>query len=641
MTNMNKAKVTQLNHVDNGDPWSIENSRELYRIDNWSDGYFTINEAGHLAAKPIHDENHTIDLHELANTLRKSGQVPPVLLRFSDILRNQVNHLCQSFAQAIEHNQYQSRYTAVYPIKVNQQRKVVEDITRHGSDRIGLEAGSKPELLTIIALSRIGNTVICNGYKDQEYIRIALIGQQLGLRVFIVVEKLSELAMIINIAKEMSITPRLGVRVRLASVAEGKWQNTGGEKSKFGLHSAQVMQAIEQLKDADMLASLQLLHFHIGSQVSNILHFQRALREGTRFYCHLRAMQAPISCVDVGGGLGIDYEGTQSRNYCSVNYTMQVYADTVVHAFADVCNQNNLPHPEIITESGRAMTAHHAMLITNVIGVEQVPGQDKPSAAKSSEPQIVRDMWKILQGLNRKRSLQSYHDAQYLFDEAKEMFVLGVLDLQHRARVEEIYFAICRKLVKLLKSDQQELIDTISEKLADKYFCNFSLFQSMPDSWAIDQIFPIIPLQRLNEQPEQRAIIEDLTCDSDGMVKQYVDNNGITTTLPLHALNNDEPYLIGIFLLGAYQEILGDMHNLFGDTSSVNVELLPDGSYQLTEAHQGDTVMDLLDYVHISGKTLEYCYKQKIDQAGLDKFLQTRYLNELSQGLTGYTYLED
>ncbi len=638
---MTKAKVAELNSVDKTDSWTIEDARELFRIDNWSDGYFTINESGHLAAKPLRDENHTVDLYDLASQLKQNGQVLPVLLRFTDILQNRVNDLCNSFAQAIEQNQYQSSYTAVYPIKVNQQRKVVEDITRHGADRVGLEAGSKPELLTIIALSRIGNTVICNGYKDQEYIRIALIGQQLGLRVFIVVEKLSELKMIINICREMSITPRLGVRVRLASVAEGNWQNTGGEKSKFGLHSAQVIQAIEQLKAADMLSSLQLLHFHIGSQVSNILHFQRALREGTRFYAHLRAMQAPINCVDVGGGLGIDYEGTQSRNYCSVNYTMQVYADTVVHAFADVCTQNNLPHPEIITESGRAMTAHHAMLITNVIGVEQAPGLGKPAPAKPSEPQIVRDLSKLYTNLNRKRSLQSYHDAQYLFDEAKEMFVLGILDLQQRARVEEFYFSICRKLVGLLKSDQQELIDTLNEKLADKYFCNFSLFQSMPDSWAIDQIFPIMPLQRLNERPEQRAIIEDLTCDSDGMVKQYVDNEGITTTLPLHRQDENEPYLIGIFLLGAYQEILGDMHNLFGDTSSINVELLPDGSYQLTEAHQGDSVMDLLDYVHISGKTLEYCFKQKIDQAGLDKFLQTSYLNELSQGLTGYTYLED
>jgi arginine decarboxylase len=623
------------------DDWSINESRRLYQIPAWSEGYFDINEAGHMIAQPAKAENHAIDLYQLACQLKEQGQTPPVLLRFTDILQHRVDALCEAFTQARQQYNYQSAYTAVYPIKVNQQRKVIEDIIRHGGNRIGLEAGSKPELLTIVALSTPGSTVICNGYKDQEYIRIALIGQQLGLRVFIVVEKISELKMIIRIAKEMGITPRLGVRVRLASVAEGNWQNTGGEKSKFGLHSAQVIEAVEELKAAGWLDCLQLLHFHIGSQISNIQHFQRGLREGTRFFCELRKMNVPIVYADVGGGLGIDYEGTQSRNYCSVNYTIQAYAETVILAFADICQQHDLPQPEIITEAGRAMTAHHAMLITNVTGVEQVPGLIEPAAAKSGEPDVVKELWKLLQVLNKKSAVQNWHDASHLFEETKEMFVKGLIDLQQRARVEALFYSICRKTQELLKNDQHELLDELNEKLADKYFCNFSLFQSMPDSWAIDQIFPIVPLHRLNERPTQRAMIEDLTCDSDGMVKKYVDGDGITTSLPIHAPVEHESYLIGIFLLGAYQEILGDMHNLFGDTASVNVELLPDGNYQLTEIHQGDSVADLLDYVNISGKTLEYCYKQKINAASLDKYLETQYLNELIQGLGGYTYLED
>jgi len=638
---MAEARVTELRQSDFVSDWTLDHARRLYQIASWSEGYFDINEAGHLVALPCKDAIKAIDLYDLALRLKKDGQTPPVLLRFTDILQHRVDALCSSFHQAMQQHDYTAPYTAVYPIKVNQQRKVVEDIIRHGGGRIGLEAGSKPELLTSIALATMGSTVICNGYKDQEFIRIALIGQQLGLRVFIVVEKLSELRMIIRIAGEMGVRPRLGMRVRLAAVAAGKWQNTGGEKSKFGLHSGQVIRAVEELQAADMLDCLKMLHFHIGSQVSNIRHFQRALREGTRFYLELCNMGAPLSIVDVGGGLGVDYEGTQSHNYCSVNYSMQDYAGAVVHAFADACQKHHLPPPEIITEAGRAMTAHHAMLITNVIGVEHAPGLDKPAPARTSEPAVVRDLWKILQSINKKRAVQAWNDALYHYEEAKEMFVHGLLDLRARARVEEIFYSVCRKAQGLLKYDQQELRNELNEKLADKYFCNFSLFQSMPDSWAIDQIFPIVPLHRLNERPTQRAMIEDLTCDSDGMVKHYVDGEGVNTSMRIHIPGTDEPYLIGVFLLGAYQEILGDMHNLFGDTASVNIELAPDGTYQLTEVHQGDTVADLLDYVHISVKTLEESFRQKISMAGLAKELRKKYLDELVQGLDGYTYLED
>ncbi|MGH8119239.1 MAG: biosynthetic arginine decarboxylase [Gammaproteobacteria bacterium] len=638
---MAETRVAEIRQADFVSDWTLDQARNLYQIPAWSEGYFDINEAGHLVALPRKEGDKAIDLYELALRLKKDGQTPPVLLRFTDILQHRVHALCDSFHQAMHQNEYTAPYTAVYPIKVNQQRKVVEDIIRHGGGNIGLEAGSKPELLTSIALATPGSTVICNGYKDQEYVRVALIGQQLGLRVFIVVEKLSELRMMIRIAGKMGVRPRLGVRVRLAAVAAGKWQNTGGEKSKFGLHSEQVIRAVEELRAADMLDCLNMLHFHIGSQVSNIRHFQRALREGTRFYLELRKMGAPLATVDVGGGLGVDYEGTQSRNYCSVNYTMQDYAETVVHAFADACRQHNLPQPEIITEAGRAMTAHHAMLITNVIGVEHAPGVNKPAPARSSESPAVRDLWKILQSINKKRAVPAWNDALNHYEEAKELFVHGLLDLRGRARVEEIFYSVCRKVQGLLKYDQQDLRNELNEKLADKYFCNFSLFQSMPDSWAIDQIFPIVPLHRLNERPTQRAMIEDLTCDSDGMVKHYVDGEGINTSLSIHKPAGDEPYLIGVFLLGAYQEILGDMHNLFGDTASVNIELIPGGKYQLTEIHQGDTVADLLDYVHINVRSLEESFRQKIAAAGLAKELRIQYLDELVQGLGGYTYLED
>ncbi|MBI4005309.1 MAG: biosynthetic arginine decarboxylase, partial [Gammaproteobacteria bacterium] len=553
-------KPVKLQHSKNRSDWSIEQSRGLYQIPAWSEGYFDINESGHLTARPCNEENKTIDLYQLATTLREKRQALPVLLRFTDILQHRVDSLCRAFDQTMDQHKYHASYTAVYPIKANQQRRVVEDIIRHGGSRVGLEAGSKPELLTIIALSQPGNTVICNGYKDQEYIRLALIGQQLGLRVYIVTEKISELGLIIKVAKEMGIKPRLGIRVRLASVAAGNWQNTGGEKSKFGLHSVQVIRAIEELREENLLDCLELLHFHVGSQVSNIQHFQWALQEGACFYAELRAMGAPVTTVDVGGGLGIDYEGTQSRNFCSMNYTVQSYAETVIHAFAGICHQHNLPQPAIITESGRAMTAHHAMLITNVIGVEQAPGLQNPDPAQPDEPQVVKDLWNILQSINSERAIQHFSGASYHYDESKEMFARGFLELRHRARVEDIYFSICRRIQTFLTGDHQDIMNEINEKLADKYFCNFSIFQSMPDSWAINQIFPIVPLHRLDERPTQRAMIQDLTCDSDGIVKLYVDGEGITTSLPVHIPEKNESYLIGIFLLGAYQEILGDMH---------------------------------------------------------------------------------
>ena len=496
-------------------------------------------------------------------------------------------------------------------------------------------------MLSIIALANKNRTIICNGYKDSEYIKLALIGQQLGLNVIIVIEKLSELNLITEISSALQIKPNLGIRVRLSSVAAGNWQNTGGEKSKFGLHTAQIITAIEQLESAGFLDCLVLLHFHIGSQVSNLQHFQRALREGARFYAELCKMNVPIVSVNVGGGLGVDYEGTQSPNYCSVDYTLQDYANIVIHAFKDICQEHNLLQPEILSESGRALTAHHAMLITNVIDIEQAPGLQNTKTVNSDDPGILQYLWNILQLTNEDNIEQSYLDASDYYENTKEMFAHGLLDLKHRARVEEIYYSICRRIKSLLTENQYEIKKELNEKLADKYFCNFSLFQSMPDAWAINQIFPIMPLHRLEERPTQRAIIKDITCDSDGRIDLYIDGHGIETTLPLHNSKLDEPYIIGIFLLGAYQEILGDIHNLFGDTASINIEATVDGNIHLTELQQGDTVSDLLNYVHMGATNFKTIYQQKIAASQLSSTEQEEYLNDLVQGLSGYTYLEE
>ncbi|MCK5092113.1 MAG: biosynthetic arginine decarboxylase, partial [Gammaproteobacteria bacterium] len=520
----------------------------------------------------------------------------------------------------------------------------VEEIISSGGDCVGLEAGSKPELMAVLALSQLNGVIVCNGYKDREYIRMALIGLQLGHRVYIVIEKLSELELVIREAHDMGVRPLLGMRMRLTSIGAGKWQNTGGKKSKFGLSSQQVLSMVQWLESEDMTDCLQLLHFHMGSQIPNIQDIQHGMREAARYYTELVHMGIPIQCVDVGGGLGVDYEGTRSRSFCSMNYSVQEYARNIVQTLAESCNENEVPCPDIFSESGRALTAHHAALITNVIDIEQVPNGPLQQIPDDDDPAILNDLWDGLENLDQRSALESYHDAVSWLEEAQGMYVHGVLDLQQRACAEQLYFETCRRVRPLLQPGNRahrEVLDELNETLADKYFCNFSLFQSMPDVWAIQQIFPIVPLHRLNEEPTRRAIVQDITCDSDGRIDQYVDMEGVETTLPVHALETDAPYLLGVFMVGAYQEILGDMHNLFGDTDSVNVELLPDGSFQLSQVEQGDTVDDVLEYVHISADDLLQTYQQKVADSGLSENIQSTYLEELEAGLRGYTYLED
>ncbi|MDX1252487.1 MAG: biosynthetic arginine decarboxylase [Gammaproteobacteria bacterium] len=624
--------------------WTLQHARDTYNIAHWSGGYFDANAEGHLVARP--DRQHAgVDLYRLAEEVRQRGLSLPVLVRFTDILHDRVDTLCNAFAQAMATDSYQARFTAVYPIKVNQQRSVVEHILAHGGERVGLEAGSKPELLAVLAqVHANGGVVICNGYKDREYIRLALIGKQLGHHVYIVVEKLSELELILEESRNLGITPLLGMRMRLASIGAGKWQNTGGEKSKFGLSASQVLEVVERLRAADMLDVLQLLHFHLGSQIANIRDIQRGMREAARYYAELRRMGAGISCVDVGGGLGVDYEGTRSRSFCSMNYSVEEYANNVVHALWEICAEQDLPHPDIITESGRAMTAHHAVLITNVTDIDRIPDGAALKPAGDDEPLIIQDLWHSLTSASSRSALEAYHDAQHWLTEAQDMYTHGVLTLEQRARAEQIYFATCHKVRSLLQpgvKSHREALDELNEKLADKYFCNFSLFQSMPDVWAIDQIFPVAPLHRLHEPPTRRAIIEDLTCDSDGCIEQYVDREGVESTLPVHDWQPGQSYLLGIFLVGAYQEILGDMHNLFGDTDSVNVELTPDGGYRLAQPQRGDTVESVLRYVHFDAASLLEAYRIKINNAPLGGKQRKAYLDELAAGLEGYTYLEE
>ncbi len=626
--------------------WDSSKSKTLYNIKYWSEGYFDINQNGEITVSPNPEKSTTINLHELAQSFTANGLSLPVLVRFPNILQHRVEKLRNAFAHAMQLENYNANYTPVYPIKVNQQHHVIQEIVKNGEGKVGLEAGSKPELMAVLALAPAdGGIIICNGYKDREYIRLALIGQQIGLFPYLVIEKASELRLIIEEARNLNVTPRLGIRVRLNSIGKGKWQKTSGEKGKFGLSAAQVLEIISRIKESGLTDCLQLMHFHIGSQVSNVRDIQNALREAARYYAELRTLGAAIQTIDIGGGLGIDYEGTCSRNDCSINYSIQEYANNVVHEFGEICNSLDLPQPNIITESGRSMTAHHAVLITNVIDIEPVPVKEEPQPPSEEDPNIIQDLWYGLNNLTQRSNIEAYHDAIYWLSEAHTMFTHGLLNLSQRAHVEELYYATCWQVRNLLNKQpnshhNSEILDELNDKLADKYFCNFSLFQSVPDAWAIDQLFPILPLHRLNEYPERRATLQDLTCDSDGQFENYVNSDGINTSLPVHIPNPDEPYLLGIFLVGAYQEILGDMHNLFGDTDSVNVHIKADSEYELVSPLEGDTVQTMLKYVNIDTRFLRNCYRKRLQAVELSTEQRKSYLRELEAGLVGYTYLE-
>jgi len=628
-------------------------AHKVYNIAHWSDGYIGVNDRGEVLIRP--DRGHSparINLPELTDSLRQSGIQLPVLIRFTDILHDRVNTLCGAFNKVAAEQDYKGQYTAVYPIKVNQQRRVVEELLSAepaaSQGQIGLEAGSKPELMAVLAMSRQpGSVIVCNGYKDREYIRLALIGQKLGHRVFIVVEKQSELPLILDEANALGVSPLIGVRARLATIGKGNWQNTGGEKSKFGLSASQVLDVVNTLRQANALDTLQLLHFHLGSQIANIRDIQTGLRECARFYSELRHLGAPIGTVDIGGGLGVDYEGTRSRSSCSMNYSVHEYAYNVIHVLQSECDRYGIPHPDLISESGRALTAHHSVLVTNVIDRE-APGDQNPEQPASESPGPLHDLWRDLLSLedtNTPRSLaEIYHDVLHAMADVHAQFAHGVLSLAQRAQAETLYTRCCRLLRQQLNAANRahrEIIDELNEKLAEKLFVNFSLFQSLPDVWGIDQIFPALPINGLNRPLTRRAVIQDITCDSDGRIDQYVDGQGTETTLPLPEDCPGEPLLMGFFMTGAYQEILGDLHNLFGDTHSVDVRLDAEGGCRIGQPISGDTVSKVLRYVNFEPDALLKIYQRKFSESDLSTEQQTQLLAELSAGLEGYTYLEE
>ncbi|TCI02680.1 biosynthetic arginine decarboxylase [Corallincola luteus] len=622
---------------------ATERARHTYNVAHWSEGYFDVDEQGSLTANPTaNSEGHSIPLPDLVEDIRAHGLSLPILIRFTDILYHRVDTLIRAFEKAKQDCEYPGGYTAVYPIKVNQQRSVVEKLLSHTSGKVGLEAGSKPELLAILGVSDTPITIVCNGYKDREFIRLALIGQKMGHTVNIVVEKLSELNKVLEEAADLEVEPRIGIRIRLNSTGKGKWQNTGGEKGKFGLAAHQVLEAVERLKAMGKEQYLCLVHFHIGSQVANIRDIQKAIHECARYYAELRHLGVPIDTVDVGGGLGVDYEGSRSRHGCSVNYTPFDYANRVVHELDEICYEHGLPHPNIISESGRSMTAHHAVLVANVIDNERQPkGENLPEVGDEA-PSMIYELWQCHQRVDAHSALEAYHEAMYCIGEAASQFSHGMLNISQWAQAEQIYFAICHEVRKHLKHSSRahrEVLDELNEKLADKLFCNFSLFQSLPDIWGIQQLFPVMPLQGMDRPLTDRAIIQDITCDSDGQIRQYVDGAGIEASLPMPKAKQDEEQLLGFFMVGAYQEILGDLHNLFGDTDSVHVELTDDG-YSLSRLMKGDTAAQVLDYVHFEPRRLVESYRRQLAKVGNRKEVN-KLLIELEAGVSGYTYFED
>ncbi|MEA5444993.1 biosynthetic arginine decarboxylase [Gammaproteobacteria bacterium AB-CW1] len=617
-----------------------QRAEETYAVSRWSEGYCRVDGQGRLRVHPDRD-GPGVALVDVVRRLPQAGLQLPVLLRFRGILRDRVDALCQAFVSACEHDGYRGRYTAVYPIKVNQQRAVVEEIVAHGGARVGLEAGSKPELMAVLGLAPDEAVIVCNGYKDRDYLRLALIGETLGHRVYIVIEKLSEVRLLVDEARKLGVRPRIGMRIRLASVGSGNWQNTGGEKSKFGLSAGQILAAIEELEAAGMADSVELLHFHLGSQLANIRDIQRGLREAARFYAELHARGIGIKVMDVGGGLGVDYEGTASRSYCSINYSIQQYAQAIVRSLWEVCEEQALPHPDIISESGRALTAHHAVLVTNVVDVESPPAT-APAEPEPKAPLILHDLWELYREGDHRPPVEVYHDALHWLSESQAMHTHGVIDLAQRAQAEALYQAVCRRVRARLRPSvrhHRAIIDELNEKLAHRLFCNFSLFQSLPDVWAIQQVFPIMPLAKLDQDLDTRVVLRDLTCDSDGRIDLYVEGEGLEATLPFPPLSGDGRDLVGFFMVGAYQEILGDMHNLFGDTDSVDVDTdpeAPDG-FSLSDPEKGDRADELLRYVHFRPEELAERFRAKIERAAPERADELQAI--LERGLRAYTYL--
>lgn len=627
--------------------WTIEDSNELYNMSGWGTSYFGINEKGDVYVTPCKDDTQ-IDLHDVMDELSLRDITPPVLLRFPDILDNRIEKTWSCFKKASDEYGFTGENFIIYPIKVNQMQPVVEEIISHGRKfNLGLEAGSKPELHAVIAVQcQSDSLIICNGYKDQSYIELALLAQKMGKRIFIVVEKLNELEIIAKAAKKLNVRPNLGIRIKLASSGSGKWEESGGDASKFGLTSSELLKALEILEKKEMKDCLRLIHFHIGSQITKIRRIQTALREASQFYIQLHKMGYNVDFVDCGGGLGVDYDGTRSPNSeSSVNYSIQEYVNDCIYTFVEAANRNGIQHPNIITESGRSLSAHHSVLVIDVLETASLPEMDDEFEPGEASHPLVKDLYDIWDNLNPRTMLEDWHDAEQIRDEALDLFSHGIVDLQTRAEIERMYWSVCREINSLAKSLKHtpEELKNLDKILADKYFCNFSLFQSLPDAWAVDQLFPIVPLQRLNERPTRSATLQDITCDSDGKITNFVTKRNISHILPVHTLRKNEPYYLGVFLVGAYQEILGDMHNLFGDTNAAHITV-KDGRYHIDQIFDGETVEEVLNYVQYNPKKLvrqlEVWVTKSVKQGKISLEEGKEFLSNYRSGLYGYTYLE-
>ncbi len=615
----------------------------LYNIENWGEGYFSINSNGNIEISSAPGKKG-VELQAIVKEASRTGLHLPLLIRCTDILHDRVQRIYHAFAQAITENEYAGSYKLVYPIKVNQEQSVVRELLKSPNNPIGLEAGSKPELMAVIGmLSNQKSTIVCNGYKDSSYIRTALIAQQMGHQVFIVIEKKSELDIILKESARLQIKPSLGVRIRLVSKSAGKWENSGGSKSKFGLNAKQVLELISQLKTHNMLDCLQLMHCHLGSQIANIHDIRHCMQEVARYYIELRQLNAPINTIDVGGGLSVDYEGTRSNEGCSMNYSLNEYATHILLAIKHLCQEADIPEPNLISESGRALTAHHAVVISDISDIEMNDKAPVLPGINEEDSYVIRDIYDTYQAITNSSPIEIYNYAEHSLNEAHSLFKHGVISLQEKAKVESFYTNICMELKECLSEEnpsEQALLLRINENMAVKIFCNISFFQSIPDAWAIGQIFPIAPISQLNELPSMHSILQDLTCDSDGTIKEYLGSSRVNSTLMLPAYNSNKPYALGFFLVGAYQEILGNLHNLFGDTNSLDVKLFDDGTFELNDLVSGDTITNVLNLAHFDTKKLIQSYEKQLIQAELPKEKTLFYLNELRSLFSQLTYLD-
>ncbi len=627
--------------------WTIADAIEKYGVLNWGGGYFHVNEAGNVVSRPAGAAGGAIDLKELVDEVRERGIGLPLLIRFSDILKSRITELNDAFRRAVVECGYKGCFRGVYPIKVNQERHVVESIAHFGAPyNYGLEAGSKPELLAVMAMLEDENALIlCNGYKDEEYIEYALRAGKLGRSVIITVEKLSELEIIHAVATRLGVRPRIGLRAKLAARGSGRWEGSGGDRSKFGITSREMLDAVQFLRERDMLDCCELLHFHLGSQISAIQALKKALREAGRFFVELCNLGLPLKYLDVGGGLGVDYDGSQTNFSSSMNYTLQEYANDVVFQTMELCDSAGVPHPTLIAEAGRAIVAHHSVLVVEILGVSEFSPGKFPEGTGPDTPPVIRNLHETLRDVSRKNLLESYHDAIQYRDETLTLFSIGQLSLEERVTAESLFWAICQKLLRITRElpEVPEELETLERSLSDTYFCNFSMFQSVPDSWAIEQLFPIMPIHRLDEEPVRRAVLADVTCDSDGKIDRFIDRRDVKDVLELHPWKN-EPYMLGIFLVGAYQEILGDLHNLFGDTNTVHVSLAEGGGYHVDHVVLGDTVTDVLNYVSFNRDDLVARMRRATEAALRSRRITIEEARQLmrmyEEGLAGYTYLE-